>query len=485
MDNLRAAILQGLALGMLCVSNLVAGDEFALGTGYEPVVNCDRVTDSQNGNKRVQVVWVGIGSTIQRRFTHNLGTSWQSTDTYQGPNASRLDSVAAANVGVGSTPHMYFGWLDQVAPEAGITFFRSTSGNTLDNQVIAQSNPSDRPWLVCNSSSLYLSYSNSTSAPNAYVKRAAMTTGTISWSGTSVLAGQPIAGTTLTSNFPIATHRDSAGNETVYLAMRQRKPGSVATLFDNSLRIRKSTDQSATWSASRTDCSLQGVDGFVTARDDAMLAYHVVADPDPTDDRAYAFFVRNEAVPLPQDGPSRNVLYCRASFDSGATWNGEVKVYTIGAAELPANWADVPENASGSTAGFFRIGRVWSCIAPDGDIYVCWMDNRYGRFGTGTGSNARDYWHVFYSKSEDFGDTWTTPVRVSAPNASGSGITANASIGGYEGTPAGDRGSCIPPGDVLTCDVDAVNLYVTWCDTRNKQSDPDNDTQVYVNVITR
>ncbi len=66
------------------------------------------------------------------------------------------------------------------------------------------------------------------------------------------------------------------------------------------------------------------------------------------------------------------------------------------------------------------------------------MDNRYGKYGSGTGSNARDYWHVFYSKSTDFGDTWTIPVRVSAPNASGSGITANASIGG-NGNPGGPQ----------------------------------------------
>ncbi len=483
MDHSRAIFLQGLTVGILLVAGVAAGDEFALGTGYEPVINCDRVTDGQNANKRVQVVWVGTDLDIKRRLSHNLGNSWQSTDTYQEQFVSRIDSFAAANVGVGSTPHMYFGWFKEIHANPGAYFIRSTIGNTVDNEVIAQTTPCDRPWLVCNSSSLYLSYSNAPPDPDAYVKRAAMTTGTISWGGSSVLAGEPILNTTLTSSFPVATHRESDGDESVYVAMRQRKPGSTATLFDNSLRIRKSTNQGATWSESLINCSLQGVDGFVLARDDAMLAYHVVADPDPNDDKVYAFYVRNESVPLPQYGPSRNVLYCKVSFDGGATWNGEVKVYTIGLSELPTAWADVPVNLNGSDDGFFRIGRVWSCVAPNGHIYVCWMDNRYGRYGTGTGSDARDYWHVFYSKSTNFGDTWTAPVRVSAPNASGSGITANASIGGY-GNP-GLRGHSTPPGDVLTCDVDAINLYVTWCDTRNHQSDIEADTQIFVNVIPR
>ncbi len=480
---MRHPVLVASVVILGCVSNSRA-DEVALGTGYEPVVNADRVTDSQNGDKRVQVVWVGLDFTKKRRYSNNLGSSWSTTDTYGGGlYDARIDSFAAANVGVGATPHMYFGWFKEVIVDTGAYFNWSTIGNTVDNSVRAQASPSDRPWLVCNQSSLYLSYSNSTTAPNAYVKRAAMTTGTISWSGSSVLAGEPIPNTTLTSSFPLATHRDTSGDETVYVAMRQCRPGSVSTLTDNSLRIRKSTDQGATWSESNISCSLQGVDGFVAARDNNMLAYHVVADPDPSDDKVYAFYVRNEAVPTVAFGPSRNALYCKSSYDGGATWNGEVRVYTISSSELPANWADVPPNAAGNDDGFFRIGRVWSCVAPDGDIYVCWMDNRYGRYGTGTGSDARDYWHVFYSKSSDFGDTWTTPVRVSAPNASGSGITANVSIGGY-GNP-GDRGHCIPPGDFLTCDVDANNLYVTWCDTRNHQSDPQAATQVFVNVIAQ
>ncbi len=81
---------------------------------------------------------------------------------------------------------------------------------------------------------------------------------------------------------------------------------------------------------------------------------------------------------------------------------------------------------------------------------------------------------MFYSKSTDDGDTWSTPVRVSGTT----NATASASIGG--GAPRNT--AWVPPGDFLTCDADSVNLYVAWPDNRADQGGTPG-THAYINVL--
>lgn len=172
----------------------------------------------------------------------------------------------------------------------------------------------------------------------------------------------------------------------------------------------------------------------------------------------YFFFARVDWT-----GPTGKamVLYCLRSANDGLSFPTLTRVFMP---PLPtAVFGTVPPNNS---PGFFRIGRVWSCIAPNGRVHLVWMDNREGRVGD-TGDDAtRDKWRVRRAYSDDKGLTWTVPE---AP------VSDQPSIGGYGiPDPIGNE-SHIPPGDMIACDADDGFLYVAWTDTRNAPGTP----QVY------
>jgi hypothetical protein len=276
----------------------------------------------------------------------------------------------------------------------------------------------------------------------------------------------PASNDALRSSFPITAHSDSAGNESVFLMTRQHPtapppsptPCSGTGVLDNAIRIKRSVNQGA-WGNEQA-INVDGTDGFVYTRDWPMLNDHITCDPNTSSKAVYAFYVRNEATSYGAGGGKRNILYCKASVDGGNSWGGERMVFTLDVSHLPPyGFADVPNCANQSSPGFYRIGRVWSCVDPNGNIYVAWMDNRYGVYSY-NGDTSKDYWHVFCSKSTSTsqGDTWSTPIQVSGT----SGDLSTASIGGF-------RGNHVPPGDVLTCDADSQYLYVAWPDSRNQQ----------------
>lgn len=222
---------------------------------------------------------------------------------------------------------------------------------------------------------------------------------------------------------------------------------------------------------------MDGADGFASARDYSMTTDHIACDPSTsvTVNRVYAFYVRNE---MWQDGVRHNVLHCKTSLKGGDSWiEPEATVPTINESNLPPNgFAVVPQNCSGNTDGFYRIGRVWSCVDDNVYVYVAWMDNRYGKYN----ATDRDYWHVFCSRSTNLGATWSTPIRVSGTTSSDPvQIKASASIGGY----GPFRGDWVPPGDFLTCDADQNRLYVAWPDSRDNQGTPAALTKVYFRSI--
>lgn len=241
------------------------------------------------------------------------------------------------------------------------------------------------------------------------------------------------------------------------------------------LRYVRSSDGGSTWSS--TDLvNLVGVDGLYDSRDVAMTFHHISADSSANRPHVYAFYVRVEHV---NDGPSVRkaaILYSKASYDHGANWGGERKIYTLPYSSLPGGgFADVPENTSQSTAGFYRFGRVWSCVDSNGGVYVVWFDNRAGK-STRTGLTDRDEWRVYRSFSDDSADTWSTP----------SAVASATSIGGY-GFPTsnGSSNKHLPPGDFMACDADEDFLYVTWPDTRDfTQSSSNSDTKVYFEKVT-
>ena len=367
------------------------------GYGFEPVVNCDRRTDSA---ARVQYVWCD-GTAIYRRISGNLGENWGAKATLDS-SGSDLDPFAACDIWSTDTtvPRiMYFGWSGSAGSTPADLFARSRSGTDVDSgPEVAESGVADRPWLAASSANLYLSFSPGINNPNnsADVKRAAIPTPhllALAVPGelepihpgrrVRLLFLQLILIQLSGRRRPPRLH---GGTEKVFLMARQHPvPGcfdSGGLINTNLIRIKRSLDQGATWQDEH-DVDVTGADGFPIARDLRMLTYHITRDPRNSITYVYAFYVLNELVVVsPTQSFKRNVLYCMASLNGGKSWNGAQRCFMINQSDLPPNgFADVPANCDSppSTAGFYRIGRVWSCVDDNGNVYVAWMDNRYGK----------------------------------------------------------------------------------------------------------
>ena len=445
------------------------GPEQQMGTGYEPAVNCDRIVDTTNNNKRIQFVWMdkyGTKQGIHWAISHDLGVTWPNQVVFRGTGV--IDPVATCDIwSTGSTREMYFGWLGTPQSAQTAEFQRSPSGTFVDQSSVMGAG--DRPWLVANTASLYLSLHL---GDTGYVKWAAVPNGSgfVNWSGSAIQVFTPDNNTNLVGEFPVATHRDTATppNEQAFLMAREYGTSSGT----NFIRIKRSTNQGVNWSDDILRVNVDGADDFVSDRDLRMVNYHMACDPNTSTsvNRVYAFYVINETAPW---GGTRNVLYSLASTDGGNTWGNQQMVYTISQSELPPNgFAVVPPNSS---PGFYRIGRVWSCVDSNGNAYVTWMDNRYGEYST-----TQDYWHVFCSRSTGEGQTWSAPIRVSGSTTDPLG---SASIGGYGNPDPFTNFAWNPPGDFLTCDADSNTLYVAWPDTRANQGNPSALTNVYFRYV--
>ena len=446
------------------------GDEINMGPGFEPVVSCDRRVSSSDADKRIQFVWT-YSHQIYRAISHQLGatSSWivgvPSNDVSLNTDPFAVSDIWSTAPTVPRI--MYFGWLGTDATNIDY-FARSQSGTNVDSgPEVAQGNAGDnRPWLAVDKASLYLSFAG---ASGGYVKQATIPTGTpspppVDWSHNPVpvLSPSPSPGTTLLSNVHIAAHSDSGGNEIAFVMGLQYVRPQPPCTGANLVRIQRSVNQGA-WGDEEA-VKIGGFDGFVYGRDDRMLNFHITRDPSTSSSYVYAFYVRNEANPYPAGPPKRNVLYCTVSPDGGNSWNGARVVFAPLPSDLAPNFAPEPPNCSGNHDGFYRIGRVWSSVDDNGNVYVAWMDNRYGQYNA-----TKDYWHVFCARSTHHGDSWDPPFRVSGT----SNPQASASIGGFDGY------DHVPPGDVLTCDVDSIYLYVAWPDSRNQQTHPTEPPQAY------
>jgi len=300
-------------------------NERQMGAGYEPVINCDRrLTSDDTTDKRIQFVWTGPDSsstTIYWAISHDLGQNWGSACQFSnGLQEVRLDPFAACDIWSSDpTRRMYFGWFQQVGGTTGDYFRRSLSGGAncdmdVDNSALMQDSQTygfpDRPWLAANNASLYLSFAGGQSTPWGYVKQAIIPAGSdpVNWSDPAhpahlVFTPVSTTTTTLASNFPVAGHRDSAGNERVFLMTRQYvttgclgvNPGDI-----NAIRIKRTLDQWIHWV--EETINVDGADGFPVNRDLRMTTDHITRDPSTSAKQAYAFYVRNEATAYPAGG---------------------------------------------------------------------------------------------------------------------------------------------------------------------------------------
>jgi hypothetical protein len=208
--------------------------EQELGTGFEPVVNADRVTNDPLLRQRVQFLWMTNDTfQINRTITHNLGQSWLAAIPFP-DTKTRIDPFTACNVGGTADPrHMYFGWYSETGIPSGTHFLRSLRGDEFDHEVVAQSDGTDRPWLVANSASLYLSYNDNNSG-TPRVKRTAIPPAEqeVTWPGSPVPVGTPAGGTSFVPHFPVATYLGSIGAERTFVLVRQHRTNGIG-LFDN------------------------------------------------------------------------------------------------------------------------------------------------------------------------------------------------------------------------------------------------------------
>lgn len=192
-----------------------------MGTGYEPVVNCDRRVLSGDMNKRIQLVWMdpmGMNPGIDWAISHALGapSTWGTPVVFA--SGQYLDPVAACDIwSADTTRQMYFGWYAALGTGFEADFRRSTSGTSVDQSTVMQSGGGERPWLAANTASLYLSFAE------GKVKRAAVPSGAgfVDWSGPAILVFTADPNTAIIHNFPVATHRDSAGSERVFVMARE------------------------------------------------------------------------------------------------------------------------------------------------------------------------------------------------------------------------------------------------------------------------
>jgi hypothetical protein len=124
--------------------------------GFEPVVNCDRRSDS---TARIQFVWTD-GTGIYRRITHNLGADWGVKATLD--SSGDLDPFAACDIWStdNTVPRiMYFGWSGTSGSSQADFFARSRSEMNVDSgPEVAESGFADRPWLAASSANLFLSF---------------------------------------------------------------------------------------------------------------------------------------------------------------------------------------------------------------------------------------------------------------------------------------------------------------------------------------
>jgi hypothetical protein len=132
---------------------------------------------------------------------------------------------------------------------------------------------------------------------------------------------------------------------------------------------------------------------------------------------------------------------------------------------------------SGNPRGFYRIGRVWSRIAPDGTVHVAWFDNREGTSlitGEWEGQTVEfDKWRVHRAVSFDQGATWKVVSDVSTqPSRGGAGQPKDDNQIYYA-----------PPGEFLSCTASNEWLWIAWPDSRTYLNQDPDKSEIYLRRV--
>ena len=159
--------------------------------------------------------------------------------------------------------------------------------------------------------------------------------------------------------------------------------GSSNPADSSRIRFSRSTDQGLTWSPAVTISDVSG---------DCI-------DSDNTDEGAVPCVGPNGQIYVSWAGPLG--LIFDKSTDGGTTWGNDIFV-----SDIPGGW-------DFAVSGIYRANGLpitacdtGSSSSYNGNIYINWSDQR----------NGTDNTDVFFVKSTDGGNTWTSPLKVNDDN---------------------------------------------------------------------
>lgn len=439
-------------------------EERLIGEGVEPSV-ASNYADQQ---ELFQVIAYMQPDNVGIDCVYSLdgGDTWDETNPFTIDANSWADPTLVGHTAAKQVVATYIG---QAANDYRLSSRRTEDGeNGLSVQAVQTHMPAiDRPWLATSPDRAYCSFFQLQSGPTQYFSKihcrvAEIDGAAVDWANSTatevsvINAGNPF----YDLHAPIAVGNFEDENRRAYiLALHYFGNQTDPSSGDNAFLCFRTSDGGSTW----TESTVVVLDdnypkGYYSNRDQKMTAHHVSADPGNAD--VFAFYVRTvqDVEEMGSFTLTRQQLCTKRSTDGGETWGSEVVVATYTGQQT---YATVP-GPSGPTTGFFRIGRVWSCLAPDGTLHVVRFDNREGAWGDG-----RDKWRVRRAWSEDKGSTWTVD---SSP------VSGDYSVGGYA---CPDTSPHLPPGDFLACVADVAGLHVVWPDSRAWHTEDDDVPRIY------
>ncbi len=210
------------------------------------------------------------------------------------------------------------------------------------------------------------------------------------------------------------------------------------TVTGKTTLVRKSTDGGATFAAAVTVATNQdGYDFNIPAMETRRAFQYVSADTDLTNgafaNRIYVAWTDTTAAESTTAANNHGRIRVAYSSDGGATWTLRTP----------------HETADASTVDRFH---QWLGVGADGTVHVMFYDTRQNA--------ARTSVDIYYSKSTDGGNTWSTPVR--ATTATSPHIEDSFQWGDYNGL------------DVLGSQVLGI-----FTDNRNESSGTADSIDVY------
>ena len=209
------------------------------------------------------------------------------------------------------------------------------------------------------------------------------------------------------------TMSSGAAQEGIGSDIATDKSGNVyyfwPTVTGKTTLVRKSTDGGATFAAAVTVATNQdGYDFNIPAMETRRAFQYVSADVDLTNgafaNRIYVAWTDTTAAESATAANNHGRIRVAYSSDGGATWTVRTP----------------HETADANTVDRFH---QWLGVGSDGTVHVMFYDTRQNA--------ARTSVDIYYSKSTDGGNTWTTPTR--ATTATSPHIEDSFQWGDYNG----------------------------------------------------